>query len=147
MFVSALSPHANDQVLLLLFILNKPQQLAVQEKTATREQVFIAENVKTSVNWWKAAGLKTYSTVRRNDYDYICIDVCVFPPQFDGVATGFISVTSDVDLKRLHDSFELSEFDGLYKQIKHDEPAAQSDSREDEEEPRKTQISDSQQVT
>ncbi|XP_070782300.1 cilia- and flagella-associated protein 61 [Enoplosus armatus] len=54
----------------------------------------------------------------------------------DGVAVGFISVTSDVDLKRLHGSFELSEFNGLYK-----EPAAQSDAREDEEEKRKTQTS------
>ncbi len=76
-----------------------------------------------------------------------CIDVCVFPSQCDGVATGFISVTSDVDLKRLHDSFDLSDFDDLYKQTKHDEPAAQSDSREDEEERRKTQTSESQQVT
>ncbi|XP_041815138.1 cilia- and flagella-associated protein 61 [Chelmon rostratus] len=50
----------------------------------------------------------------------------------DGVAVGFMSVTSDVDLKRLC-SFELSEFDDLYKQIKPDEPAAQPDSREDEE--------------
>ncbi|XP_044025172.1 cilia- and flagella-associated protein 61 [Siniperca chuatsi] len=65
----------------------------------------------------------------------------------DGVAVGFISVTSDVDLKRLHDSFELSEFNGLYKwqQIKHFEPAAQPDSRDDKEEPRKTQTPDSQQ--
>ncbi|XP_076612600.1 cilia- and flagella-associated protein 61 [Chaetodon auriga] len=55
----------------------------------------------------------------------------------DGVAVGFISVTSDVDLKQLH-SFELSEFDGLYKQIKQQEPA-------DEMEPEKIQTSDSQQ--
>ncbi|KAK5852565.1 hypothetical protein PBY51_006418 [Eleginops maclovinus] len=61
----------------------------------------------------------------------------------DGVPVGFISVTSDVDLKCLHDSFDLSELDGLYKldQMKSDEPAAQPDSRdqEEEEEPRKTQ--------
>lgn len=56
-----------------------------------------------------------------------------------------MSVTSDVDLKRLC-SFELSEFDDLYKQIKPDEPAAQPDSREDEVEPRSIQTSDSQQV-
>ncbi|XP_078130908.1 cilia- and flagella-associated protein 61 [Sander vitreus] len=62
----------------------------------------------------------------------------------DGVAMGFIRVTSDVDLKRLHDSFELSGIDGLYEpqQVKQDEAAAQSDSKE--EEPRKTQTSDSQ---
>lgn len=59
-------------------------------------------------------------------------------PQSDGVVVGFISVTSDVDLKQLH-SFELSEFDGLYKRIKHNEAAAQPDSSKDEE--------DSQQVT
>ncbi|XP_038582679.1 cilia- and flagella-associated protein 61 isoform X2 [Micropterus salmoides] len=57
----------------------------------------------------------------------------------NGVAVGFISVTSGVDLKQLHDSFELGEFNGLYK------PAALPDSREDEEELRKTQTSDSQQ--
>ncbi|XP_029281289.1 LOW QUALITY PROTEIN: cilia- and flagella-associated protein 61 [Cottoperca gobio] len=56
----------------------------------------------------------------------------------DGVVVGFISLTSVVDLKRLHDSFELSEFDGFYKlqQMKPDVPAAQSDSRG--EEPRTT---------
>lgn len=61
---------------------------------------------------------------------------------------GFIRVTSDVDLKRLHDSFELSGIDGLYEpqQIKQDGAAAQSDSKEEDEEPRKTQTSDSQQV-
>uniref|UniRef100_A0A8C9ZCB3 Cilia and flagella associated protein 61 n=1 Tax=Sander lucioperca TaxID=283035 RepID=A0A8C9ZCB3_SANLU len=66
----------------------------------------------------------------------------------DGVAMGFIRVTSDVDLKRLHDSFELSGIDGLYEpqQIKQDGAAAQSDSKEEDEEPRKTQTSDSQQV-
>ncbi|KAI3364620.1 hypothetical protein L3Q82_011400 [Scortum barcoo] len=63
----------------------------------------------------------------------------------DGVATSFISITSDVDLKLLNGSFDLSDFDGLYKQIKRDEPAAQSHSREDEDKPRKTQTSDSQQ--
>ncbi|XP_031148896.1 cilia- and flagella-associated protein 61 isoform X2 [Sander lucioperca] len=65
----------------------------------------------------------------------------------DGVAMGFIRVTSDVDLKRLHDSFELSGIDGLYEpqQIKQDGAAAQSDSKEEDEEPRKTQTSDSQQ--
>lgn len=53
------------------------------------------------------------------------------------MVVGFISVSSDVDLKQLH-SFELSEFDGLYKQIKHDEAAAQPASSKVEE--------DSQQV-
>ncbi|KAM8726794.1 cilia- and flagella-associated protein 61 [Acanthopagrus schlegelii] len=57
-----------------------------------------------------------------------CTAVC----ESDGVVVGFISVTSDVDLKQLH-SFELSEFDGLYKQIKHNEAAAQPDSSKDEE--------------
>lgn len=75
---------------------------------------------------------------------YVLVSVCRCSPQSDGVIVGFISVTSDVDLKRLHD-FELSEFDGLYRRIKHDEPAAQSDSREEEE--GKIQTSDSQQVT
>uniref|UniRef100_A0A8C4F6U3 Cilia and flagella associated protein 61 n=1 Tax=Dicentrarchus labrax TaxID=13489 RepID=A0A8C4F6U3_DICLA len=64
-------------------------------------------------------------------------------PQSDGVAVGFISVTSEVDLKRLQDSFELSEFDGLYKHIKHDESASQSESTEEENQT--TQTSDSQQ--
>ncbi|XP_075940895.1 cilia- and flagella-associated protein 61 [Anarhichas minor] len=45
----------------------------------------------------------------------------------DGVTVGFISFTSDVDVKLLNGNFELSEFDGLYKRA---EPAAQSDSRE-----------------
>ncbi|KAM9339286.1 cilia- and flagella-associated protein 61 [Symphorus nematophorus] len=64
----------------------------------------------------------------------------------DGVTVGFFSVTSDVALKQLHNSFELNGFNGLYKHIKHDEAAAaQSDSREDEEEARETQTSDSQQ--
>uniref|UniRef100_UPI0037E978DF cilia- and flagella-associated protein 61 n=1 Tax=Semicossyphus pulcher TaxID=241346 RepID=UPI0037E978DF len=42
----------------------------------------------------------------------------------DGVAVGFISVTSDVDLKRLQDDFDLREFNGLYKlqQTKDNEP-------------------------
>ncbi|XP_034755235.1 cilia- and flagella-associated protein 61 isoform X2 [Etheostoma cragini] len=64
----------------------------------------------------------------------------------DGVAMGFIRVTSDFDLKRLHDSFELSGIDGLYEpqQIKQDEPAAPSDSKEEDEEPRKTRTSVSQ---
>ncbi|XP_060947391.1 cilia- and flagella-associated protein 61 [Limanda limanda] len=35
--------------------------------------------------------------------------------EIDGVTVGFISVTADVDLKKLHDGFELSEFNGLYK--------------------------------
>ncbi|KAG8011515.1 Cilia-and flagella-associated protein 61 [Nibea albiflora] len=47
----------------------------------------------------------------------------------DGVAVGFISVTSDVDLKQLQENFDLSEFDGLYKRTKDDEAAAQSDQR------------------
>ncbi|TMS12430.1 Cilia- and flagella-associated protein 61 [Larimichthys crocea] len=36
----------------------------------------------------------------------------------DGAAVGFISVTSDVDLKQLQENFDLSEFDGLYKRTK-----------------------------
>lgn len=65
------------------------------------------------------------------------MSVCSCSPQSDGVVVGFISVSSDVDLKQLH-SFELSEFDGLYKQIKHDKAAAQPASSNVEE--------DSQQV-
>ncbi|XP_042359745.1 cilia- and flagella-associated protein 61 [Plectropomus leopardus] len=68
----------------------------------------------------------------------------------DGVVIGFISVTSSVDLKLLHSSFELSELDGMYKlqEINHEEPAAPSDVQEnEEEEARKTQTNDSQQST
>ncbi|XP_034059111.1 cilia- and flagella-associated protein 61 [Gymnodraco acuticeps] len=55
----------------------------------------------------------------------------------DGLPVGFISVTSDVDLKQLHDSFDLSELDGLYKldQITNADPAAPPESREDPENP------------
>nr|XP_033503705.1 cilia- and flagella-associated protein 61 [Epinephelus lanceolatus] len=65
----------------------------------------------------------------------------------DGVVVGFISVTSNVDLKRLHGSFELSELDGLdnLQQIKHDEPPAQTDPRDNQEETKQTQSYDSQQ--
>ncbi|XP_033979743.1 cilia- and flagella-associated protein 61 [Trematomus bernacchii] len=54
-----------------------------------------------------------------------------------GLPVGFISVTSDVDFKQLHDSFDLSELDGLYKldPITNDDPAAPPESREDEEKP------------
>ncbi|KAK5879647.1 hypothetical protein CesoFtcFv8_022744 [Champsocephalus esox] len=53
----------------------------------------------------------------------------------DGLPVGFISVTSDVDLKQLHDSFDLSELDGLSKldEIRNAAPPA---SREDPETPR-----------
>ncbi|XP_033933013.1 cilia- and flagella-associated protein 61 [Pseudochaenichthys georgianus] len=56
----------------------------------------------------------------------------------DGLPVGFISVTSDVDLKQLHDSFDLSELDGLSKldQIRNADPAAPPESREDPETPR-----------
>ncbi len=69
--------------------------------------------------------------------------------QSDGVLVGFISVTSDVDLKQLH-NFDLSEFNGFPKQLKEEGPAAQSNSEkqeeeEEEEEERKSQTSDSQQ--
>ncbi|KAJ4928863.1 hypothetical protein JOQ06_004485 [Pogonophryne albipinna] len=55
----------------------------------------------------------------------------------DGLPVGFISVTSDVDFKQLHDSFDLSELDGLYKldQITNADPAAPPESREDPENP------------
>ncbi|XP_039981773.1 cilia- and flagella-associated protein 61 isoform X2 [Xiphias gladius] len=67
--------------------------------------------------------------------------------EIDGVAVGFISVTADVDLKQLRNSFELGDFNGLYKlqQTKRNEAAASTDPREDEEEPRQTQTSTSQQ--
>lgn len=68
----------------------------------------------------------------------------VCSPQSDGAVVGFISLTSDVDLKPLQD-FELSEFDGLYRRTKRDEPAARSDSREEDR--GQVQTSDSQQVT
>ncbi|KAI9528347.1 hypothetical protein NQZ68_022039 [Dissostichus eleginoides] len=56
----------------------------------------------------------------------------------DGLPVGFISVTSDVDLKQLHDNFDLSELDGLYKldQITNADPAAPPESREDPEKPK-----------
>lgn len=56
---------------------------------------------------------------------YICISVCLSPPQSDGAAVGFISVTSDVDLKQLQENFDLSEFDGLYKRTKDDDEEEQ----------------------
>lgn len=59
------------------------------------------------------------------------MSACCCSPQSDGVILGFISVTCDVDLKRLRD-FDLSEFEGLYRQIKNDEAAAQSDPRGEE---------------
>ncbi|XP_034436485.1 cilia- and flagella-associated protein 61 [Hippoglossus hippoglossus] len=61
--------------------------------------------------------------------------------EIDGVTVGFISVTADVDLKKLRDGFELSDFNGLYKpqQTELDEPG------EADEEPRRTQTSTSQQ--
>lgn len=72
----------------------------------------------------------------------------VFSPQIDGVVVGFISVTADIDLKQLHSSFELSEFNDLYKvqETKHDEPAATTDGREEGEELGAVQTSTSQQV-
>ncbi|KAM6992862.1 cilia- and flagella-associated protein 61 [Tautogolabrus adspersus] len=62
------------------------------------------------------------------------------------VAVGFISLTSDVDVKCLNHNFDLREFSGLYKnqQIEVHEPGAQSDV-EGEENTTETQTSDSQQ--
>ncbi|TKS75347.1 Cilia- and flagella-associated protein 61 [Collichthys lucidus] len=54
----------------------------------------------------------------------------------DGAAVGFISVTSDVDLKQLQENFDLSEFDGLYKRTKDDD--------EEEEEQRNTEQEETQ---
>ncbi|XP_071323650.1 cilia- and flagella-associated protein 61 isoform X2 [Trachinotus anak] len=65
--------------------------------------------------------------------------------EIDGAAVGFISVTSDVDLKQLCDNFELSEFNGLYKPQQTKPDAALTDTRDDEEELRQTQSSSSQQ--
>ncbi|XP_026196590.1 cilia- and flagella-associated protein 61 [Anabas testudineus] len=67
--------------------------------------------------------------------------------EIDGVVVGFISVTADIDLKQLHSSFELSEFNDLYKvqETKHDEPAATTDGREEGEELGAVQTSTSQQ--
>lgn len=72
-----------------------------------------------------------------------------FCPQIDDAVVGFISVTADIDLKQLHSSFELSEFNDLYKvqQTKHDEPAAPACAREDGEELGRVQTPTSQQVT
>uniref|UniRef100_A0A3B4UI71 Cilia and flagella associated protein 61 n=1 Tax=Seriola dumerili TaxID=41447 RepID=A0A3B4UI71_SERDU len=67
--------------------------------------------------------------------------------EIDGVAVGFISVTSDVDLKQLRNNFELSGFNGLYKPQQTKPAAARSDLRDDEEEERRTQNSTPQQVT
>lgn len=72
------------------------------------------------------------------------MSVCCCSPQSDGVILGFISVTCDVDLRRLRD-FDLSEFEGLFRHIKNDEAAAQSDPREEEE--GRIQSSHPQQVT
>ncbi|XP_062293539.1 cilia- and flagella-associated protein 61 [Scomber scombrus] len=68
----------------------------------------------------------------------------------DGVAVGFINVTSRVDVKRLRENFELSPFDGLYKrqEMRRSEPAADSDTKEedeDEEALKQTQTPDTQQ--
>ncbi|XP_069579805.1 cilia- and flagella-associated protein 61 [Brachyistius frenatus] len=59
----------------------------------------------------------------------------------DGNASGFISVSIDVNLKQLHEDFDLSDFNGLYKvqRTKHDKAAAQSGEEEE------TQTSASQQ--
>ncbi|XP_056261198.1 cilia- and flagella-associated protein 61 isoform X2 [Seriola aureovittata] len=65
--------------------------------------------------------------------------------EIDGVAVGFISVTSDVDLKQLRNNFELSGFNGLYKPQQTKPAAARSDPRDDEEEQRRTQSSTPQQ--
>lgn len=118
--------------------------LSQQEKSLQCSEMFITfyaggNNSQIASVWnrkWKTS------------YNHI-FDGCVFSLQSDGVAVGFISVTADVDVKRLHDSFELSEFDGLYKlqETKNDEPDTHSDTREDEEALRQTQTSDSQQVT
>lgn len=77
------------------------------------------------------------------------VTVLCFSPQIDGAVVGFISVTADIDLKQLHGSFELSEFNDLYKvqQTKHDEPAAPADAREEGEELGRVQTPTSQQVT
>ncbi|XP_074540842.1 cilia- and flagella-associated protein 61 [Halichoeres trimaculatus] len=62
----------------------------------------------------------------------------------NGVTVGFISVTSEVDLIRLNDSFDLREFDGLYKMQRiHKELFAESDSRDGREEPTQAAESDS----
>nr|XP_020475102.1 cilia- and flagella-associated protein 61 [Monopterus albus] len=50
--------------------------------------------------------------------------------EVSGVAAGFISVTAKVDLKQLHDNFELTDFNGLYKL----QPAVHTDAGEDEAE-------------
>lgn len=50
-------------------------------------------------------------------------------PQSDGVVVGFVHVSCDVDSNLLKD-LDLSEFEGLYRQTKEDEAAAQSDSEE-----------------
>ncbi|XP_019121275.1 cilia- and flagella-associated protein 61 isoform X3 [Larimichthys crocea] len=51
----------------------------------------------------------------------------------DGAAVGFISVTSDVDLKQLQENFDLSEFDGLYKRTKDDDEEEQRNTEQQEE--------------
>ncbi|KAE8286424.1 Cilia- and flagella-associated protein 61 [Larimichthys crocea] len=50
----------------------------------------------------------------------------------DGAAVGFISVTSDVDLKQLQENFDLSEFDGLYKRTKDDDEEEQRNTEQEE---------------
>lgn len=62
----------------------------------------------------------------------------MFSPQINSVTVGFISVSADVDLKQLRDSFDLSEISGLCKP-----DAACADGQE----VRRIQSSASQQVT
>lgn len=64
-------------------------------------------------------------------------------PQSEGVAVGFISISSHVDVKQLL-SFELGDFDGFYKQVKCDEAAAAQEPGDEEEE--ETKSTASQQV-
>lgn len=73
---------------------------------------------------------------------------CVFFPQSDGAVVGFITITSDVDLTRLNDSFDLKEFNGLYKmqQLQEEELSVESDSRDGEDALTQTSESGPQQV-
>ncbi|XP_028997670.1 cilia- and flagella-associated protein 61 isoform X2 [Betta splendens] len=67
--------------------------------------------------------------------------------EVDGVIVGFISLSADVDLKELHNSFDFSEVNDLYKvqHMGHNEPASPAGARDESEKPGQVQTFASQQ--
>lgn len=65
-----------------------------------------------------------------------------FSPQIDGVIVGFMSGSTDLDMKQLGSIYDLSDFEGLYdvKQQKCCNAAAQFDPTGDEEEQRSSSV-------